>query len=66
MGDSSKKSRGQKSKKNQLPTPKKEREATISIKPDAEFKVDIQTGNVSDLEMYKYLYDMAKHSGING
>lgn len=51
----------QKSKRHQLPQQKSLRKATVIISPDAESKVDIQTGNVSDLEMYMYLRDMAKH-----
>ncbi len=55
------KKHAQKSKLHQQPAKKRERTATVIIKPDAEAKVEIQTGNVSDLEMYKYLSDMAKH-----
>lgn len=51
----------QKSKKPQLPQPKSGRKATVTIQPDSDTKVDIQTGNVSDLEMYMYLRDMTKH-----
>jgi len=61
MKNDNKKSKGQLSKKPQQPQPKNMREAVVKIRPDAEVKVDIQTGNVSDLEMYKFLQDMAKH-----
>lgn len=55
------KKRGQKTNLPQQPQPKSQRKATVIITPDAEKKVDIQTGNVADLEMYMYLRDMTKH-----
>ncbi|WP_438423100.1 hypothetical protein [Aquimarina macrocephali] len=64
MEKGNRKKGSQKSNKNQLPQPKSQRIAKVIIKPDAlisESRVSITTGNVSDLEMYKYLSDMAKH-----
>ena len=56
---SSKKSHGQQSRvRKPKPT---SRRATIIICPDKDEKIDVQTGNVSDLEMYKYLSDLSKH-----
>ena len=55
------KSQAQKSNRHQLPQLKGKRKATITISPDLTYKVDIETGNVSDLEMYKYLRDMTEH-----
>lgn len=51
----------QKSNKYQVPQSKSERIATVLIKPDSRSKIDAQTGNVSDLEMYMYLRDLTKH-----
>ncbi|OBQ56102.1 hypothetical protein JJL45_05185 [Tamlana sp. s12] len=51
----------QKSKTPLQPSKKAMRKATIVIMPDEEIKVDIKTGNVSDIEMVQYLRDMTKH-----
>ncbi|MEX0274305.1 MAG: hypothetical protein AB3N16_08005 [Flavobacteriaceae bacterium] len=61
MKDNPKKSKGQLSKH---PVNKKvplNRRAVVVIEPDSEMKVEIQTGSVSDLEMYMYLRDMTQH-----
>ncbi|MDY8137589.1 hypothetical protein [Aquimarina sp. 2201CG5-10] len=64
MEKGNRKKREQQRDKFLKPQPKVQRKAVVTIKPDAkipESKVSIDTGSVSDLEMYKYLSDMAKH-----
>lgn len=58
------KKNSQKSKKPLQPIRRKIRKAIVTITPDEQCKVDIQTGNVSDLEMFKYLSDMARHFAV--
>ena len=59
--NNTKKSRSQHSGDHQKPASKIERIATVIIKPDTSEKIDAQTGNVSDLEMYHYLSTLTKH-----
>ena len=51
----------QKSKAPMQPQPKKYREAIIKIRPDAQVKIDAQTGEVSDIEMVQFLRDLTQH-----
>jgi hypothetical protein len=61
MEKGNRKSKDQKSKIDLIPQPKSKRKATITISPDSSVKVDVQTGSVSDLEMYMFLRDITKH-----
>ena len=53
-------SKSQTPKVPQQPHPKVGRIATIKITPNAECKADVQTGNLSDLEMYYHLNHLTK------
>lgn len=54
------KKRSQKSQVNQKPQKSTQRKATIVITPDSKYKADVQTGNLSDLEMYYHLVNVSK------
>lgn len=55
------KGKSQRTKKDQQPSRGTKRTAVITITPDAKYKIDVQTGDVSDVQMLHYLRDLTKH-----